>query len=159
MIRVPRLSRKKLYLIALLSACPPVSAQQQPVVGRGPYVEPQNARECQENALALSRCEAIRAEHSGKYLEELIEEVTAALSLPSLVPSFEKANEAWVNFRNASCEFDSEGAGGSSRAYRSRACTHSYNKSRIALLERYLRCLRGGCDNDVHLYHLVSPQR
>ena len=156
-MRTSQISGMKLSVIALLSACPLASAQQQGQASRGPYVELQNARECQANELALSRCESMRAEHSGKYLEGLIAEVSAAFPLQNRVPSFEKANEAWVNFRNVSCEFDAGSAGGNSSAYRYVACTHSYNKSRIALLEKYLGCLRGGCSNDVQLYYLVSP--
>jgi uncharacterized protein YecT (DUF1311 family) len=146
---------KSLCWIALLSAAS-LAGDQQRATGQT-YVEPEHAPECQANALALSRCEAIRAEHSGKHLERLIAEVTAALPLPGRERSFGKANAEWARFRNASCEFDSEAASGSSGAYRYVACVHSYNKSRIVLLEKYLGCLKGGCSNDVQLYYLVSP--
>jgi uncharacterized protein YecT (DUF1311 family) len=154
-MRFSQTATRKMHLVAVL-VCSMANAQS-PSATVEIYVDPKNPPDCQSNELALSKCESRRAEHSGKYLKALVEKVSKALPLPDRVPAFQKSNEAWVAFRNASCDFDSEGAFGSSRAYRYVACTHSYNKARIALLEKYLSCLKGECSNDVQLYYLVSP--
>jgi uncharacterized protein YecT (DUF1311 family) len=150
-----KMAKNKSGLAALL-VCSLAYAQSPGAIVEG-YAEPTKPHECQANELALSKCEAARAEHSGKYLKALIEKVKTALPFADRVPSFDKSNAAWIAFRDASCVFDSEGAAGSSRAYRYVACTHSYNKARIVLLEKYLSCLKGACSNDTQLYYLVSP--
>jgi uncharacterized protein YecT (DUF1311 family) len=154
-LRATHSSGIKIYLIAMV-ACTLANAQSSPST-TGPYVELKDSPDCQANALTMARCESTRAEHSGSYLKFLVEKVNAALPFSDRVPSFEKAQEAWTKFRNASCDFDSELAAGNSRGYRYAACTHTYNKARIVLLEKYLGCLKGECSNDVQLYYLVSP--
>jgi uncharacterized protein YecT (DUF1311 family) len=107
----------------------------------------------------MSKCEGRRADHSEKYLNTVNAAVTNQLPGEQRSP-FEKAHSAWLEFRNASCEFDAAGAAGNSRAFRRAACIHAYNKSRIALLAEYSECLKGGCSNDVQLYYLVwSPKK
>jgi uncharacterized protein YecT (DUF1311 family) len=141
--------------VAMLLVCLLANAQAPTAVSK--YVDPAISVECQEDALALSRCEAARAENSGRYLAKLIRQVLSVLPEPERAPFFKKANDAWLKYRNASCDFDAEAAAGNSSAFRYASCTHSYNKARIALLEKYLSCLKGECSNDVQLYYLVSP--
>jgi uncharacterized protein YecT (DUF1311 family) len=148
--------RLLIYFIAAVAGG--MANAQPPPATSSHYVEAEKRPNCQENALAMARCEANLAEHSGDYLKVLVEKVKAALPFPDRIPSFEKVQESWLNFREASCGFDSELAAGNSRGYRYAACTHSYNKARIALLEKYLSCLKGECSNDVQLYYFVSPR-
>ncbi len=144
-------------LIYIIAAVAGTIANAQPPPATTHYVEAERRPDCQKNALTMARCEATLAEHSGDYLKVMVEKVKAALPFSDRIPSFEKVQESWLNFREASCGFDSELAAGHSRGYRYAACTHSYNKVRIKLLEKYLSCLKGECSNDFQLYYLVSP--
>jgi hypothetical protein len=153
-MHISQTAAKTICLAALL-ACSLANAQAPSPATN--YVDSKNAPKCQENALTLSRCEAARAESSENYLKVLTQKVIAELPFPDRASSFQRANDALLKFRNASCDYDSELAAGNSRAYRYAACTHSYNKARIVLFEKYLSCLKGECSNDVQLYYLVSP--
>jgi uncharacterized protein YecT (DUF1311 family) len=149
--------RRLLIYVAAAFASAMANAQTPPATSPH-YVETERRSDCQQNALAMARCESNLAEHSGEYLKVLVEKVKAALPFPERISSFEKVQESWLHFREASCGFDSELAAGNSRGYRYAACTHSYKKARIVLLEKYLSCLKGECSNDVQLYYLVSPR-
>jgi uncharacterized protein YecT (DUF1311 family) len=148
--------RRRLLICLIAVVFGAMANAQSPLATNSRYVEAEKRSDCQENALAMARCEATIAEHSGDYLMALVGKIKAGLPFPARIPSFEKMQDSWLNFREASCAFDSELAAGNSRRYRYAACTHSYNKARIALLEKYLSCLNGECSNDVQLYYLVS---
>jgi uncharacterized protein YecT (DUF1311 family) len=133
---------RRLLICVVAAVAGAMAHAQTPPATSSHNIETERRPGCQENALAMARCEANLAEHSGDYLKDLVEKVKAALPFRERIPSFEKVQESWLTFREASCGFDSELAAGNSRGYRYAACTHSYNKARIALLEKYLSCLK-----------------
>jgi uncharacterized protein YecT (DUF1311 family) len=121
------------------------------------YAEPKAGKNCDANEGTLAECEKKKMEHSSKYLAALNGKIAKALPADS-AKLFQRASALWLQFRDASCQYDAAGAAGNSRDFRYAACAHSYNKSRIELLSKYAYCLDGGeCAEDLQLYYLVWP--
>lgn len=120
------------------------------------YVEPIYTVSCDKDVHEMALCAEKAMDHSGKFLKELIK------AIAKIIPEeqstvFNKSNDLWFQFRDASCEFDAATAGGNSKNMRFRACVHSYNKARIDLLDKYRYCISGGdCPNDLHLYYFLG---
>ena len=82
-----------------------------------PYAEPKPGKNCGANEASLAECEHKKMEHSTKYLAALTTKVAKAVPPESTV-LFQKASAAWLQFRDASCQFEAAGAAGNSRMFR-----------------------------------------
>lgn len=97
-----------------------------------------SAAECQNMAEAdsvtRSRCIAINEAKSKNDLKVTLNQSFADLTTAEEKSAFNNAQKAWLNFRDAQCEFAATESGGSDAPLAAAACRIELNKQRINYL-------------------------
>ena len=74
--------------------------------------------------------------------KKLLEQLTTKSAKQKLI----KAQRAWINFRNLSCEYESAGyEGGTGHGMQYSSCLASIAEARLVQLKEYLKCDVPGC--------------
>jgi uncharacterized protein YecT (DUF1311 family) len=124
-----------------------------------PYEGPEYNADCERTQKMQARCAREAEAHSGRYMADLVGQIVRDMP-SSLRNQFNKAQDLWLAFRDASCAFevaephmfDNPDINAAIRA----SCANTYNRVRIELLSQYRHCQTvGPCSSDISMSLLL----
>jgi uncharacterized protein YecT (DUF1311 family) len=124
-----------------------------------PYEGPEYSRDCQRTQRMQARCAREAEAHSRRYMEDLVQQIVKPMPA-TLRHQFNKAQDLWLAFRDASCAFEAAEPNmfdnSTIRTAIQASCANTYNQVRIELLSKYYHCkTKGPCSSDISLSLLM----
>jgi uncharacterized protein YecT (DUF1311 family) len=98
--------------------------------------------------LPMLTCSRFQYTAADMELNDIYRQLMGQLTTKSARTKLANAEKAWVKFRNATCDYETDGNEGRFWSVYNFGCLADVSKSRIVTLKKYLECKSPGCPGE-----------